>query len=125
MNDFSSEQKLRLVHAIREEHKNNQLSMRNRERILMGENIQIPEQETNFDKIGNEPSTVNISSFRIRFFIAMILFICFIFMDIQNIDMNGVNAAKIQSSITEDFQSNIFDFMDTIPYTLESIQDEK
>lgn len=124
MSDFSSEQKLRLIQAIREEHKNNQWSMQNRERILNGEKILIPQPETDFDKPMNEPSGITVGSFKLRFMIAIILFIGFILIDSQNITMNGINSSKIQSSITEDFQSNIFDFMDAIPYTLESMREE-
>lgn len=125
MSELSSEQKLRLIHAIREEHKNNQFSMQNRERILNGEKIRIPQQpEADFDKTMNESSGISAGSFKLRFLIAIILFIGFIFIDSQDITMNGINASKIQSSITEDFQSNIFDFIDTIPYTLESMQEE-
>ncbi len=124
MSDISSEQKLRLIHAIREEHKNNQWSMQNRERILNGDKIPMPHPETDTDKTMMEPSGISVGSFKLRFMIAIILFIGFVLIDSQDINMNGIDASKIQSSITEDFQSNIFDFIDAIPYTLESMREE-
>ncbi len=124
MSDFSSEQRLRLIHTIREEHRNNQLSMQNRERILNGDKIVMPLSDNTMEKNMNEPAGINTGSFKLRFMIAIILFIGFIFMDSQKISLNGINALKIQNSITENFQSNIFDFMESIPYTLESIQEK-
>lgn len=124
MSDFSSEQRLRLIHTIREEHRNNQLSMQNRERILNGDKIVMPLSDNTMEKNMNEPAGINTGSFKLRFMIAIILFIGFIFMDSQKISLNGINALKIQNSITENFQSNIFDFMESIPYTLESMQEK-
>ncbi len=124
MSDISSEQRLRLIHTIREEHRNNQLSMQNRERILNGDKIIMPLSDNTMEKNMNEPAGINTGSFKLRFMIAIILFIGFIFMDSQKISLNGINALKIQNSITENFQSNIFDFMESIPYTLESMQEK-
>ena len=124
MSDISSEQRLRLIHTIREEHRNNQLSMQNREIILNGDKIIMPLSDNTMEKNMNEPAGINTGSFKLRFMIAIILFIGFIFMDSQKISLNGINALKIQNSITENFQSNIFDFMESIPYTLESMQEK-
>ena len=98
--------------------------MQNRERILNGDKIVMPLSDNTMEKNMNEPAGINTGSFKLRFMIAIILFIGFIFMDSQKISLNGINALKIQNSITENFQSNIFDFMESIPYTLESMQEK-
>lgn len=117
MPQISSEQKLKLVHTIREEHKSNQMSMRNRENILFGTNL--PLVETNsineIQPVGNGVSSLG----KIRMCIAAALFAGFVFLDITKTTVGGIDSAYVKGKIVEDFQANVFDFIETIPYTLE------
>ena len=123
---ISSEQKLQLISAIREEHKHNQNAIRKRESILTGISIPLEEPDAAMDSSQNGLNEeIHHISFRIRLLFSILIFILYVWCDMGSVSVLGLSSEKIQTAIQTDFQANIFDFMDSIPYTLESIQKDE
>ncbi|MDD2972976.1 MAG: hypothetical protein PHE02_12705 [Lachnospiraceae bacterium] len=57
------------------------------------------------------------SHFTLRLCVALLLFTGFMWLDLNQATIGNIDSTTILSSITENFQSNLFDFMDFIPYT--------
>lgn len=125
MSQLTSEQKLRLVHSIREENKQNQMAMRSRENILFGTNMPLVDMENEYEAAykygsgGEDTPAAAVSPFgKIRLFAAIALLAGFIFMDMSKIKVMGMDAAYIENKIEQDYMTNLFDFINTFPYTL-------
>lgn len=58
------------------------------------------------------------SWFSVRFFIAVILFSGFIFLDSTNMSVFSVDAAEIYAHLLENYTLNSFAFIEEITYTL-------
>ncbi|MEG1847387.1 MAG: hypothetical protein RRX92_07295 [Lachnospiraceae bacterium] len=116
MEPISSEQKLRLVHSIREEHKNNQMTMNHRESVLFGTPLPlVTTKETEEPYDNDKPHTFSYR--KIRFLLAILLFLGFLFLDITDTQILGIDSTAITTKISEDYRTNLFDFIETIPYT--------
>ena len=112
MSSFSTDQKLRLITAIREEHKTNQSHIKYRESILNGCEHDFPEKE-----ITVMPEKASTSTFAIRCFLALILFIFYLWCDTCQFNVNGINCQMLREQIETSFTTNIFDFIESFPYT--------
>ena len=107
---------MQLIHMIREENKTNQQKIRNRENILYGRplvsSVQMVEENTEAEDI---PA---VSTFKLRFLVAVVLFATYLVLDMGGGSILGKNTKEIHLMMKEDYQSNIFDFIENITYTL-------
>ena len=115
---ISVEQKLQLVHFIREDNKKNRIQLNRREQIIYGKNVPQPLYEDGGEVLNtNEFDSYKgkgISGFRVRFMIAIILFLSFFYFD-RNQEKNGnVDMKQIENYMEDDslecMVSNLFDF---------------
>lgn len=110
MTSFSVEQKLRLASALREEQEKNQFSLRKRESILTGTPLK---DFSHIDESGKVSITEDLntspSTFRIRFFLALILFVAFMWYDSGHIVLGDIDSAVICQRIQEDQISSVLD----------------
>lgn len=135
MQEITAEQRLQLVHQIRQEHSLNRQALRTRERILYGKESSSPPavsmpQASLFgnmtDQEDFEPSLESgtgafmHSTLGIRFLIAILLFGGYFLLAKNQISLGGVNAEVIRSEVNRysNVEINLFDFMDNITYTL-------
>jgi len=110
MTSYSVEQKLKLVSALREEQEQNKFSLKKRQAILHGEPFSIgidsntkdlSHSESALDaKLQREDDKLH-ASFWIRFFLAIALFIGFLWYDSSEISIKGVDSTVIFNSIQE------------------------
>ena len=135
MSDITTEQRLRLVHQIRQEHNQNRQAIQSRERILYGRemvqqggNLQenttlqgfrddyvMPKEADNFLPQSSLPN----STFGLRMLIAAVLFVGYFFLESSKISFGALNAEVIRTEVNRysDVEINLFDFMDNITYT--------
>ncbi len=114
----STEQKLQLLHAIREDSQRNRMLIRRREKIIYGTSIEEPyevvDDEYTIEKELSLNKEKGISGFRIRFLISVILFLSFFYLDrnqekIGHIDTNQIEVYVDDNSLVG-LISNVFDF---------------
>lgn len=102
MQPHSTEKKMELIHSIRAENQNNRGLLRKREQILFGKALpELRALEDNPVKNTLSYNIPNFSSFKIRLFIAILLFTCFVIMDIGNMSYFEIGATQIQQFINE------------------------
>lgn len=115
----STEQKLQLVHFLREDNKKNCMQLHKREQILYGKNVSDSLYENSDEEILTTKEMGSykgkgISGFRIRFIISVILFLSFFYIDRNNENIGNISANQIQSYIEDDSLEclivNVFDF---------------
>ena len=115
----SAEKKLQLIHYLREDNKKNRIQLHRREQILYGKNVpdsifDDSESEAYDTKEFSSYKGKDISGFRVRFMIAVILFLSFFYLDRNEEKIGEVDANRIHSYIEdESLQSlvtNVFDF---------------
>ena len=115
----SAEQKLQLIHFLREDNKRNRIQLHRREQILYGKNVpdslyDLPDgEEYNTREISSYKGK-GISGFRIRFMVSVILFLSFFYLDrsnekIGNIDTNQIKTYMEDNSL-QSLMVNVFDF---------------
>lgn len=115
----SAEQKLQLVHFLREDNKKNRIQLHRREQILYGKNI--PEslyedagQEYLDEKRFDSYKEKGISGFRVRFMISAILFLSFFYLDRSNEKIGNIDINQIETYMDDDSLEclvlNVFDF---------------
>lgn len=116
---ISTEQKLELIHFLREDNKKNRLQLHQREQILYGKNVpeDIYETDTAMSYGTNEINTYKgkgISGFRIRFMVSAILFLSFFYLDRNPEVIGGLQVNQIQVYIDDTslqrLVANVFDF---------------
>lgn len=114
---ISSDKKLQLVRKIREEHQMNRNTIRGREAFLYGKNIPYEAfQEAGPDNI---PETeLPVSTFRFRMAAALLLFAAFCTLASKDRTVFGIDASQVYEAVETDYSSNLFDFIEEIPYTL-------
>lgn len=115
MTSFSVDQKLRLASALREEQEKNQFSLKKREAILSGEPFLSKPSLSEKEKSLQE-DTIH-STFRIRFFLALLLFVGFLWFDTANLSIRDVDSTVIYHRIQEDKMSS---FREILPEFVES-----
>lgn len=133
MSEISTEQRLRLVHQIRQEHNQNRQTIQSRERIVYGKDITAQDpfiQRQNYRNSLTEEFTNNYSSnadsfpvkqstFGMRMLIAALLFVGYFFLESSKINLGALDAEVIQTEVNRysGAEINLFDFMDNITYT--------
>lgn len=126
MSNIPIEKRMQLVHMIREENKTNQLKLRNRENILYGRPLvsSLHSTEHATQEYAQEAmEETPVSTFKLRFLIAVALFVTYLILDMGGGSILGKNAKEIYLMVEEDYQSNIFDFIENITYTLNDTAD--
>lgn len=115
----SVEQKLQLVHFLREDNKRNRIQLHKREQILYGKKVPDGIYEDSDDEFydSKEISSYKgkgISGFRVRFMIAVILFLSFFYLDRNNEKIGKIDTNQIEIYMDDDslqcLVSNVFDF---------------
>lgn len=115
----SAEQKLQLIHFLREDNKRNRIQLHRREQILYGKNVpdslyDSPDGEDYNTREISSYKGKGISGFRIRFMISVILFLSFFYLDRNEEKIGEVDANRIHSYIEDDslqsLVTNVFDF---------------
>ena len=97
-----TEKRLQLVKQIRSKYNEDQRDLTNRELILYGKSTR-PITEELYEQ-QEQPEVGQISFFRIRLVIAVLLFAAVIFMDMDNMEMAGITAEKIFQAISADYK---------------------
>jgi len=105
MSDTTMEKKLRLVQQVRSRYNEDQYDMSNRERILYGRSFrrELPEEGNPGEASGQN----EVSSFRLRLILAVLLAVAVIFMDKNNINIAGITSDGIFQAISADVEDDI------------------
>lgn len=123
MNDFVTmdrmekmekrDRKLQLVQQVRSRYHENQYDMSNRERILYGRTsvFSNPDYDENALPDSDDGS---LSSFKLRFFIALVLFGVIVFMDRSHISIGGITSEKLYGMISADYEEKIEDWVEAM-----------
>lgn len=115
----STEQKLQLVHFLREDNKKNRMQLHRREQILYGKNVpDSPYEDIDGDSFETKEFSSykgkGISGFRIRFMVSIILFLSFFYLDRSNEKIGNLDMGQIESYMEDDslqcLVTNMFDF---------------
>lgn len=115
----SVEQKLQLVHFLREDNKRNRMQLHKREQILYGKKVPddiYEESDNDFYETKDISSYKGkgISGFRVRFMIAVILFLSFFYLDRTNEKVGKIDTKQIEiymdDNSLQSLVSNVFDF---------------
>ena len=115
----SAEQKVQLVHFLREDNKKNRIQLHRREQILYGKNVpELNYEETVDDGYDTKDLSSykgkGISGFRIRFMISVILFLSFFYLDRNDEKIGNIDTSQIESYMEDDslqcLVTNVFDF---------------
>lgn len=120
MANIPVEKKMQLIHMIREENKTNRLKIRNRENILYGRPLS---PATYSMEETEENAELPVSTFKLRFLLAIALFVMYVILDMGGGSIFGKNTKEIYLLLEEDYQTNIFDFIQNITYTLDDTTD--
>lgn len=114
----TAEQKLQLVHFLKEEHKKNREQLHRREQILYGKKVPEPLYDDVVEGFNTKEfdsyKRKDISGFRVRFMIALILFLSFFYLDRNSETIGNINTSQIETYMEDDslqcLVSNLFDF---------------
>ncbi len=114
----TAEQKLQLVHFLREDNKKNRIQLHRREQILYGKNAPdsiYEETDEVFDtREFDSYKGKGISGFRVRFMVSVILFLSFFYLDRTSNETGYINSLQIENYMEDDslqlLVSNVFDF---------------
>lgn len=136
MSEITTEQRLRLVQQIRQEHNQNRQAIQSRERILYGReaggqsgflqgNMAFQEFQNADYTLEKEEGvfvpqgTIPQSTFGLRMLIAALLFVGFFFLESTQINLGTLDAEVIRTEVNRysGMEINLFDFMDNITYT--------
>lgn len=122
MNKVNTDQKLELIRSIRMQNQHDRNLCRERERLLYGNGTIEKGELYSTENAITLPGADTVifppkkeTGFRIRLFIALVLFGVFIFLDRSQIDLNGVSTGDFYKLITQNFEvpsdwfGNIFD----------------
>ena len=115
----SAEKKLQLIHYLREDNKKNRIQLHRREQILYGKNVpdsifDDSESEAYDTKEFSSYKGKDISGFRVRFMIAVILFLSFFYLDRSDEKIGKLDTNQIEIYMEDDslqcLVSNMFAF---------------
>ena len=113
MSDATMEQKLRLVQQVRSRYQEDQYDLSQRERILYGRTgvglrgTGYDDSYEDFYRERDMPVQGEISSFRLRLFLAMFLAMLLIIMDINHMTVAGITSEKIYEVISADYEAGL------------------
>lgn len=116
-----TERKLQLVRTIREENKSNRLNLRTREHILYGRPVDMTLYGAQEETVEETP----ISTFKLRIVLAVCIFAAYFALDMAGGTVFGKSAGEVYRMLEEDYQSNVFDFISNITYTLDNTPEEE
>lgn len=120
MSDTTMEQKLRLVQQVRSRYQEDQYDLSNRERILYGRTSigsdRYGYNTSPYDDPYQEGGPVQgqVSSFRLRLFLAVFLVIMVIAMDTNGITVAGITTEKIYEVISADYEEVLETWVEAI-----------
>ena len=97
MNEASTEQKLELIHQIRAQYNRDQCDMNHREQILYG---------SSYPTSSGEAAPIN-STFKLRLFLAGLLLVLLIVLDMTGNTFAGIETQKIFAALAENFEEKI------------------
>lgn len=114
MNRTTTEQKLQLIQQIRSRYRENRHDMYNREQILYGRSSYPPDDSV-FPEDGGEITEpeVPFSGFRLRLFLAALLFVALVVMDVNKLQIAGITSDRIMEVISVDYESRLEQWMET------------
>lgn len=107
------DRKLQLVQQVRSRYHENQYDMSNRERIMYGRTSVFDRPDYDDDMLP-EYEDGALSSFKLRFFIALVLFGIVIFMDRSHTAIGGITSEKLFGMISADYEDKIEDWVETL-----------
>lgn len=107
------DRKLQLVQQIRSRYHENQYDMSNRERILYGRSSVFDKPDYDEDALPDSDDG-SLSSFKLRFFIALVLFGIVVFMDRSHIAIGGITPEKLYGMISADYEEKIEDWVEAM-----------
>lgn len=106
------DRRLRLVKQIRSRYNEDQHDLTNRELILYGKSSRSPESEEGFQDGQLPPGQV--SFFRFRMALAVLLFAAVIFMDSNGAELAGITAEEVFEAISADYEEVIDSWAETL-----------
>lgn len=106
MSDVNTEKRLRLLKQIRSRYNEDQLDLNNRERILYGRSGRPAERYEEPLEDGQLPDG-QLSFFRLRLVVAVMLVGLVILMDMRNVSLAGITADKIFQAISADYEEKL------------------
>ncbi len=110
MSDTTVEKKLELVQQIRSQYNKNQFDLLNREQILYGRTMP-REQPYTYDNPTEEVIPVG-STFKLRLFVAGILFVLIIALDVTGKSLAGLETGKIFTILAQDYEQEIDEWVE-------------
>lgn len=107
------ERKLQLIQQVRSRYHENRYDLSNRERILYGRTSvsDMPEYDENMMP---DPEPDVFSSFKLRLFIALVLFGIVVFMDRNHVTIGGITSEKLYGVISADYEEKIEEWAEVI-----------
>ena len=100
----NTEKRLQLLKQIRSRYNDDQRDLSNREMILYGRSTRSVTGDIGQEEL---PDMEQVSYFRIRLILAVLLFATVIFMDVNGIELAGITAEKIFQAISADYEEVI------------------
>lgn len=107
------ERKLQLVQQVRSRYHENQYDMSNRERIMYGRTSVFDRPDYDEDTLPDSEDG-SLSSFKLRFLIALVLFGIVVFMDRSHITIGGITTEKLYGMISADYEEKIEDWVEAM-----------
>ena len=104
MSDVSTENKIRLLKQIRSRYNEDQFDLSNRERILYGRSSRPAAERYAEPEENGDTDSGQLSFFRLRLVLAVILACLVILMDRKDISLVGITADKIFQAISADYE---------------------
>lgn len=107
------ERKLQLIQQVRSRYHEDQYDMSNRERILYGRTSVYDRADYGEDTY-DDPEEDSLASFKLRFFIALVLFGLIVFMDRNNTAIGGITSEKICGIISADYEEKLEEWVEAM-----------
>ena len=108
------EKKLQLVQQVRSRYHENQYDLSNRERIMYGRTSVFDRSDDYDESTLPDSEDGSLSSFKLRLFIAMVLFGIVIFMDRNHVAIGGITSEKLYGMISADYEEKIEDWVEAM-----------
>ncbi len=113
------ERKLQLVQQVRSRYNENRYDMSNRERIMYGRTSFADKagyDETLYydENMQPDPGDGSLSSFKLRCFIALMLFGLVVFMDRSHVAIGGITTDKLFGMISADYEEKLEDWVEAM-----------
>lgn len=107
------EKKIQLVQQVRSRYHENQYDMSNRERVLYGRTSVFDRTDYDENDLPNSEDD-SLSSLKLRFFIALMLFGIVVFMDRSHIAIGGITSQKLYGMISADYEEKIEEWVEAM-----------